>query len=248
MVSIRSLARSQLHHAQNILFPPRCGQCRGIVESHGHICAPCWNKLDFLVAPLCHACGYPFEYAMDEGALCTGCMQHHPEFDAHRSALRFDDGSKHLVHLLKYYDQPTLLPLMTRWMRLAASDFLSEPNTLIVPVPLHPLRMLKRKYNQSALLAQRLAKDSETPLLLDGLKRIRHKPPQASLSRSERLKNTRGVFAVNPKRQTQIADKTIILVDDVMTTGATLNACAKMLKAGGAKQVYAVTLARTVLS
>lgn len=232
----------------DVVFPPRCGNCGNFTESHGRLCAECWSALTFLSAPWCAACGYPFAYEMaDADALCAACMQHKPHYDGHRSMLKFDEHSKKLVHDLKYHDKPLLLPLFGEWLMRAGSEWIDEEDILILPVPLHFLRLIKRRYNQAALLAKALARCSHQPLLPDGLKRIKRRPPQAGLSREQRLKNMRGVFAVNPRRKAQIAGKTILLVDDVMTTGATLNACAKTLKKAGASRVFAVTIARTVL-
>lgn len=231
----------------NILFPPRCGLCRNPTEQHGKLCGPCFRKLDFLTKPLCHMCGYPFPYDMDDAALCGECMRHPPLFDAHRSAVRYDDGSSQLIHMLKYYDQPTLLPLLANWLTRAAKDFLEIPNIIIAPVPIHPWRLIKRRYNQAALLSQELATQSSLPIIIDGLRRTKHRAPQASLSRAQRLKNTKGVFIVSPQRHNQISGRPILLVDDVMTTGATLNACAKELRRAGASHIFAATIARTVL-
>ena len=178
-------------------------------------------------------------------------MRQTPEFTAHRSALRYDAASGHLVHSLKYYDQPTHLPLLSLWLernfQQLAQTCAAKDEIVIAPVPLHRWRLWKRKYNQSALLALALAKRVGRPCIVDALLRTKHRPPQASLNRKKRLLNMRGAFSVNIKRQHHLEGKTIILVDDVMTTGATLNACAKALKRCGAKQVLGLTLARTVL-
>ncbi len=236
-------------HWLDVVFPPRCGSCGALTGSHGRLCADCWSKITFLHRPWCAACGYPFPYDLaEENALCIACMQHKPAFDGHRALLCYDEHSKKLVHNLKYHDKPLLLPLFGEWLMQAGSEWMdAEQKLLIIPVPLHFLRLLKRRYNQAGLLAQALAKRSGIPLLPDGLKRVRRRPPQAGLSREKRLKNMRGAFAVNAKRRDSIKGATILLVDDVMTTGATLNACARTLKRAGAEKVYAVTIARTVL-
>lgn len=236
------------HHILDVIFPPRCGACGGFTESHGRLCGSCWSALSFIAPPCCAACGYPFAYEMAEAdALCAACMQDKPDYDGHRSMLVFDEHSKKLIHDLKYHDKPLLLPLFGDWLFRAGNLWLEAENLVIIPVPLHFLRLLTRRYNQAALLAKELAKRSGKPFLLDGMKRIKHRPPQAGLSRDQRLKNMRGAFAVTPKHRDFLREKTVLLVDDVMTTGATLNACAKALKKQGVTNVYACTLARTVL-
>jgi ComF family protein len=231
----------------DVVFPPRCGHCAGFTESQGKLCSNCWSALTFLSAPCCAACGYPFAYEMaDADSLCASCMQHKPHYDGHRSMLKFDEHSKKLIHDLKYHDKPLLLDLFGEWLMRAGNEFWDD-NVILMPIPLHFLRLWQRRYNQAALLAKALAKRSGHALMLDGLKRVKRRPPQAGLSREQRLKNMRGVFATPLKCKAAINGKTIVLVDDVMTTGATLNACARTLKRAGASRVYAVTLARTVL-
>lgn len=238
-----------MHHLLDIVFPPRCGSCSALTESHGRLCASCWGKITFLHSPWCAACGYPFAYEMaDEAALCAACLEHKPHFAGHRAWLKYDEHSKKLLHDLKFHDKPLLLPLFGQWLAHAAQEWSeAEKDLLIIPVPLHFWRLLKRRYNQAALLAQALSRHTGHPLLADALQRVKIRPPQAGLSRAQRLKNLRGVFAVNHKRKTDIEGRVILLVDDVMTTGATLNACARILKRAGAAKVYAVTVARTVL-
>ncbi len=248
---LRQTLQQTTRFLANAVFPPRCGCCGELAESQGRLCATCWSGLTFIAKPYCAACGYPFAYlqAEEEAALCGVCMQYKPHYDGHRAMLHFDGLSKKLVHDLKYHDKPLLLPLFGEWLARAGAEWLDDKATeiIIIPVPLHFLRLWKRRYNQSALLARSLAKYTEKTVLIDGLVRVKRVPPQAGLSREQRLKNMRGVFAVNPKRSEYLHGKTVVLVDDVMTTGATINACAKVLKKSGVAAVYAVTLARTVL-
>lgn len=243
---------SALRHTVRIcadtIFPPRCGCCGALVESQGRLCTECWHGLEFIRPPCCAACGYPFFHSyMEEGALCTACMQHKPAYDGHRAMFRYEDTARKLIHDLKFHDKPLLLPLFAEWLAQAAALWIAEENLVIIPVPLHYLRLWRRRYNQAALLATALGRHTGHIVWYHALKRVRHQPPQASLNRSQRLKNIRGVFAVAPRSIPALQGKTILLVDDVMTTGATLHACARALKKAGAARVYAVTLARTVL-
>jgi len=184
---------------------------------------------------------------MGEGAECAACLATTPEYHGHRSVLHFDDASKRLIHDLKYYDKPLMLDTFARWMAQAAPEWIDLPDALLVPIPIHRWRLLKRKYNQSALLAQRLGALKEKQVEVNLLARVKNRPPQASLPRKERLKNLGGAFAVNSKKKELIKGRPIILIDDVMTTGATINACAKQLKKAGSGRIYCLTITRTVL-
>ena len=234
-----------IQHSLNLLFPPQCGLCREIIADNGEICGNCWQKLNFISDPLCAVCGYPHEFDMGESAQCGACMANPPQFHGHRSPLYYDEHSKRLVHDLKYYDRPIMVRRLAQWMAQAAPQWLALENALLIPIPIHRYRMWKRKYNQSALLAKTMAKYCEVEVALEGLSRIKNRPPQASLSRNMRLKNLGGAFKVDPK--TNLKNRPIILIDDVMTTGATVNACAKVLKQAGSGRVFCLTLARTVL-
>lgn len=208
------------------------------------MCAACWGQLRFIQAPQCRTCGLPFEVKLPEDAECGECMKEAPPYGKMRAALRYDEGSQLLIGAFKYHDKTLLTPLLVRWMQPAAKALLKEADVL-VPVPIHWRRMLLRRFNQSALLAFELAKVSRVPVLVDGLLRVKYTPPQASLSgRNARLENVRGVFAPNAKRLSELTGKRVLLIDDVHTTGATIEACVKALKKGGAAQVNVLTLAR----
>lgn len=236
-----------LAQSLNLLFPPQCGLCRELIDENGGICSNCWQELNFITAPFCKICGYPYEFDMGESAQCAACMANPPEYNGHRSVFHFDDGSKRLVHDLKYHDKPLMLDSFAKWLAQAAPDWLDLPDVMLVPVPIHRFRLLKRKYNQSALLVKALAEYTQSDVGYDILQRVKNRPPQASLSRQKRLKNLAGAFRVNPKRKELIKARPIILIDDVMTTGTTINACAKILHKAGSGRVFSITLARTVL-
>lgn len=237
------LARQSL----NLLFPPQCGLCREIVTENGSLCSRCWQQLNFIAAPICELCGYPHEFEMGEGAQCAACIANMPAYHAHRSALYYDENSKRLIHDLKYYDRPIMVSRLAQWMRQAAPHWFENPDTLLLPIPLHRFRLWKRKYNQSALLANALAKQTGLEVGYDLLRRTKHRPPQASLSRKKRLKNIQGSLSLSSQAHIRVKSRPVILIDDVMTTGATLNASAKLLKKADAARVFALTIARTVL-
>ncbi len=240
------MMKHQVRSAANVVFPPRCFLCAQMIGDAGQICTDCWQDLRFITSPQCHTCGHPFEFSLGEGALCGGCIQEPPPYDMARSVLCYDDASRKLVTRFKFGDMLHPAEALASWMTRAGKECLQDAD-YIVPVPLHRLRLIKRRYNQAALLAKVIAKKSTVPLLVDAMQRTRHTTPQSGLSRRQRKINVRGAFSVTALRLQQIQDKRIVLVDDVMTTGATLEACAKALKKAGAKEVRVLTLARTLI-
>ena len=229
----------------NLLFPPQCLHCDVIVPKHGTLCQPCWQKIQFITEPMCVCCGLPFDYSMGEGALCGECLREHPAYGHGRAVFRYNEYSGALVTKLKYHDQAYLAAVYGAWLAQAGAPLIAASD-VIVPVPLHYWRFVGRRYNQSALLAQALSKKCGLTCLPNGLMRTRKTLSQTGLSRSQRENNVRGAFAVTPRFLDRIKDKTILLIDDVMTTGATIDACSKALLKAGAVNVNVLTLARTV--
>jgi ComF family protein len=235
------------HGAQallNMLFPPRCLLCQAFIPAVGALCSDCWQHIDFTSYPSCAICSHPFEYDMGEKTLCAVCIATPPPYRKAYSVFKYNEHSKKLIHRFKYNDQIHAAPHFAAWLARAAADALKEAD-MLVPVPLHRYRLWKRRYNQSALLANALGKITQVPVGLELLLRTKHTVPQAGLTNVQRQKNVQGVFKLNP-RYDSIKGKHIILIDDVMTTGATLIACSKILRKAGA-QVTVVTLARTVI-
>jgi ComF family protein len=229
-------------HIVNFFFPPQCLSCNVIVPKHGALCTTCWHKVRFISAPMCECCGLPFSLA-DAGPRCAECLHTPPAFARARSALVYDDGSSILITRFKYSDLPQFGEVYGQWVAHAARELVSESD-VVIPVPLHLWRFVSRRYNQSAIIALALAKTTGLPTWLEGLTRTRPTAHQTGLSRKERANNVRGAFIVTPKYQEQIRGKNVLLVDDVYTTGATLNACATALLKAGALRVNVATLAR----
>jgi ComF family protein len=233
------------------LLPPRCLACGGAVETQGALCAACWQAISFLGEPCCARCGLPFPYDAGQGAECAQCAAHPPPFDRARAVLAYDDHSRRLILAFKHADRLHGIPSFGQWLARSGAELLVDAD-LIVPVPLHWTRLFRRRFNQSALLAQATAAawtrqggGVQGPAFApDLLIRKRRTRSQGHLTRLKRAENVRGAFAV--KSDTAIAGKRIVLVDDVLTTGATVEACTRVLKRAGAARVDVLTLARAI--
>ncbi len=193
-----------------------------------------WAKLRFISDPVCATCGEPFEIAVEEGQLCGACLARPPAYTRARAALEYGEVSRDLVLGLKYQGRRDGLDLLGGWMALAAAELVTDEH-LIVPVPLHYFRLLRRGFNQSAWLAGSLTRLTGARLGMDVLRRTRSTPIQGGLSAEGRRRNVRGVFRVRRSRQHMVKDQKILLVDDVLTTGATAEACSRALKRAGGK-------------
>lgn len=202
-----------------------------------------WAKLRFISDPVCATCGEPFEITVEEGQLCGACLARPPAYTRARAALVYGEVSRDLVLALKSQGRRDGLVLLGRWMALAAAELATDEH-LIVPVPLHYFRLLRRGFNQSAWLAGSLARLTGARLGVDVLKRTRSTPIQGGLSVDGRRRNVQGAFRVRKSREGLVKGRKILLVDDVLTTGATAEACARALRRAGASCVDVVTLAR----
>lgn len=235
------------------LLPPRCLSCGTGVQSEvlaggsnsGRICADCWQKLDFLQGPACLCCGYPFDFQV-AASLCGTCQVQAPPYDRARAALRYDDGSRRMIISFKHGDRTDYVDFFGQLLVQAAQSLSlghDKSGVIVVPVPLHKKRLGKRRYNQAALLAQAFAGKKNYDYCPDLLARAKHTPPQNG-NFGRRKRNVSGVFRLRRGYDQMIRGRTIILIDDVYTTGATAGACAKTLKRAGAGRVEVVTLAR----
>ncbi len=231
--------------AVNTVLPPRCVISGDIVERQGMISPASWAALDFIGDPCCAVCGFPFDFEVDKLAQCGACLEKRPSYESARAALKYNDASRGMILGFKHSDQTHLVRAFMPWLKSAGGEMLGEAD-ILMPVPLHRFRLFKRRYNQSAIIAKALSADLEIKVMVDGLIRTRATPPQGHLKAKERFKNVKSAFRVNSKRAQDIKGKTIVLVDDVYTTGATVRECAKALLAAGAKKVHVLCLARVV--
>lgn len=206
-----------------------------------------WGQIHFLEDEGCRMCAKPFAKGLDwgEAALCQSCEAIPFAFDRARAACVYDDHSKGLILAFKHADRLDLLPMLTRWLERVAKPMKDEIN-LIVPVPLHPTRLLARRYNQAAELARGLAQALNVECLPDALSRIKPTLSQGHKNRAAREANIKGAFVVPPHHNMRLKGRHVLLVDDVFTTGVTLNACAKALKGAGAESVKVAVLSRVL--
>lgn len=228
------------HFLLSLVFPNRCLQCRSVMGEGAGICYPCWNQLTFISAPVCPHCGIPHPSPDQEGLLCGRCVTLPPFYDKARSAVVYDAHSRGLPLSLKNGDKTLIAAHVAPWLARAGSELLPSVDAL-VPVPLHWRRQFIRQFNQSTLLANQLSQLMHIPLV-HALKRKKHTPSQGHLNPRERHKNVHSAFTVS--RPQEIKEKTVMLIDDVLTTGATVDACAAALKKSGAKAVFVLTLCR----
>lgn len=231
------------------VLPPRCIVSGEAVDKQGMIAPKVWASLDFIAAPYCDLCGVPFEFDTATGGdHCAPCLQNPPHFTKARSALKYNDASRSMILGFKHADQTHAVLAFMPWLKSAGAEFFQpfDKADIIMPVPLHFRRLLTRRYNQAAILAQRLGREVDIPVLVGGLKRIRHTPSQGHLKAGERAKNVKKAFSVPEKYREQIEGRTILLIDDVFTTGSTVGECAKVLKKSGAAKVYVLCIARVV--
>jgi ComF family protein len=225
------------------VLPPRCLACGVTVDEPDALCATCWNAMHFFAAPWCAVCGLPFAHPMGEQALCGSCAGKPPYWDRARAVLRYDKHSRALVLSLKHGDRTQLARSLGRWMHRAGAELLDRAD-LLVPVPLHWTRLFARRYNQAALLAHAIHAAGGPRVAADQLVRRRRTPPQGRLGPLARARNVRAAFALRPGRS--VAGKRLVLIDDVMTTGATVEECARVLRRAGASWIGVLTLARAV--
>ena len=232
--------------ALDLLLPPRCLACGRLVGEAHSLCADCWRAVTFVAPPLCACCGYPFEFDAGEGALCGVCTRDPPPWDRARAAFRYDDRSRGLILAFKYRDRTDAAKAFGQWLCRAGEELLAEAD-LLVPVPLHWTRLFSRRYNQAALLAAAVSKATGVPSVPTALVRRRRTPSQAGLDRTGRRRNVRGAFAVPVRRAKRLEGRRIVLIDDVLTTGATAGGCIAALREAGAVSVDVLTLARVVV-
>jgi ComF family protein len=226
----------------DLVMPPLCLSCHAQLSSHDALCPTCWAKIDFIRAPLCDRLGLPMPFETGGAMVSAAAIADPPEYDRARAVARFDGVMRELVHDLKFRDRHDARRLFGRWLVEAGAEILAGAD-VIVPVPLTRWRLLGRRFNQAAILAEEIARATRIPLEPLALLRTRRTQPQVGLTRAQRRKNVAGAFAVASGRAGRISGARVVLVDDVVTTGATTRACARVLKRAGALSVDVLALA-----
>ena len=230
----------------DLVFPPTCLACRKAVAAQDALCATCWAGLRLIERPFCERLGTPFEADLGDGLVSPEAIADPPVYARARAVARYDAGpARRLVQRLKYGDRLELASTLGRWMARAGDELLVEADVL-VPVPLHPLRLAWRRFNQSALLADAISRACGVPVDVEALARVKRSPPQVGMTRSQRALNVQGAFRVAPERAIGIDGRAVVLVDDVLTSGATVNAASRALLRGGARRVDVLVFARVV--
>ena len=230
--------------ALDIALPTQCVACREPVAGDG-VCGACWAQLSFIEKPYCPRLGIPFVYDPGPDLMSIEAIGNPPAYRRARAAVRYDDVARTLVHALKYQDRTDLAPTMGRWMARAGQDLLTDADAL-VPVPLHWRRGWSRRFNQSGALAKAIARQQPVAVLGDALKRTRPTQQQIGLSKAERAGNVQGAFAVPDERLHLVRGRKLVLIDDVLTSGATVDACARALLRAKARSVDVLVFARVV--
>jgi ComF family protein len=234
------------HHARraalDLFYPPVCLACAAAVSEHGALCGKCWREMRFIERPFCDRLGVPFPHDMGEGVLSQRAVDDPPVFRRARAVACFEDGpARRLVHRLKYSDRMELARPMGAWMARAGADILAEADAL-APTPLHFTRAWRRQFNQAAALAREISRLCGTPCETGLLDRVKPTRSQVGLNRVQRAANMQGAFRCPPAAP--LSGRRIVLVDDVLTSGATANAASRALLRGGAESVDVLVFAR----
>jgi ComF family protein len=240
---LKSALRASFDLVAGVALPQLCPSCRELVEDAG-LCAGCWSKLSFIRPPYCERLGTPFPFDSGPGLLSMEAIADPPAYGRARAAVRYDDVAATLVHALKYGDRLDLAPMMGRWMAIAGRELLASADAL-VPVPLHWRRQWARRFNQSALLAE-IATASGRKVVHQALKRVKATAQQVGLDKSARAQNVQGAFRVPDAGRAEVIGRKLVLVDDVLTCGATIDVCARTLLRAGAASVDVLVFARVV--
>jgi ComF family protein len=239
---LRGMGRAAL----DLVYPPSCIACRRATAEPGVLCAQCWGEIRFIERPYCERLGTPFAQDFGQTLISPQAMADPPVYNRARAVARFEDGpARNLVHRLKYGDRIELARPLGRWMARAGAEILAEADILI-PVPLHRRKLVSRRFNQAMALAEAISNETQLPVQPFYLARVKATRPQVGLSKVQRAENVQGAFRVCEGAELHLKGKRVILVDDVLTSGSTLNAASRVLLRGGVASVDVLVFARVV--
>jgi competence protein ComFC len=242
-MSLLRAARQILTNIGTLCFPPHCVHCQSDTAPGVYVCDPCTHDLHPLEAPMCQRCSWPFDGAITEGFICGNCHDRDVHFDCAVAAYQSRGVVRELIHGFKYSSRLYLRVQLARWLAKTLEDprIRGTKCDALIPVPLHHVRFREREFNQAEELARLLTQHSGIPTL-DALKRVRYTTTQTELSREERMENLRGAFKV--RHTAEVKGRDLVLVDDVFTTGSTVEECSRVLRRAGAASVRVITIAR----
>jgi ComF family protein len=234
--AIRPRLRGAFGAVGNVVAPALCLACHDRTAAHDSLCAPCWQQVAFITPPLCHRLGLPLPFGGEGPQISAAAAADPPPYDRARAAVVFGGVARDLIHGFKYADRHEGRRLLARWMTGAGSELLAGAD-LVVAVPMTRWRLIRRQFNQAALLGREISRLSGVPFDPFILAKTKNTPTQVGSSAAQRAANVAGAFAVPPALRDRVAGRSIIVVDDVITTGATVSACARALRAAGARQI-----------
>ena len=237
-----SLVRRGAAAAGDLIMPPLCLACREPLGAHDALCPACWREVDFIRPPLCDRLGLPMPFDAGGPMVSAAAVADPPRYDRARAVAHYRGVMRQLIHSLKFQDRHDARRLFGRWLAEAGAELIKEAD-VIVPVPLGRWRLLARRFNQAAILGGEVALRSGLPFEPLALVRTRATKSQVGLTRLKRRENVRGAFAVPPRQAGRISGRNVLLIDDVITTGATVGACAEALKRAGAGRADVLALA-----
>ena len=226
----------------DLIVPPCCLVCRAPLGAHHLLCAPCWREVHFIRPPLCDVLGIPLPFDTGERMISAAATAHPPAYDRARAVAHYSGAMRTLIHQFKYADRHDARALFGRWLAEVGRDLIAGVD-VVVPVPLNRWRLLSRRFNQAAILAQEMSRQTGLAVQLHLLQRSRSTGTQVGLTRDQRRRNLAGAFSVPRRRRASLEGRNVLLIDDVITTGATVEACARALKRAGAARVDVLALA-----
>ncbi len=242
MQRLRSFTAHRLARLVDTVTPPVCLACHDPLSTHDTICPACWTKIDFIRAPLCERLGIPLPYDSGAGTLSAQAVAAPPVYGRARAVARYDGVMRQLIHDFKFRDRQDARKLFGRWLAETGKILVADAD-VAVPIPLHRWKLLKRRFNQSAILSAELSRLTGLPNAPLALKRFRRTPPQLGLTAAQREQNVKGAFTVSPRHRATIDGRHVLLIDDVITTGATITAATTALLSAGATGVDVLSLA-----